>query len=87
MSAPHTGKLKAIVNGIDCRFDGNEWTTADTELTMRLNDATDSSPKMHFTIYELAEHVLRKSGLFAASRILSAESDRWDSTIPEDSED
>ena len=87
MSIPYTGRLEAVVNGVPCHFDGDKWLTADAELTLLLNDATDSSPKTHYTIQELAEHVLRKTALLTSSVILSAESDQWDSTIPEDAED
>lgn len=87
MSIPHTGKLNAIVNGISCQFDGDKWITTDIELSARLNSATDSSPKTHYTIHELAEHILQKTGLFTSSVILFSESDKWDSTIPEDAVD
>ncbi len=87
MSIPHTGKLTASVNGIDCSFDGDTWLTSDSELTKLLNEVTENSPKTHFSIRELAEHVLNKTSLLAQSKILSSESDKWNSSIPAEAED
>ena len=53
MSLPHTGNLDAKVKGVICHFDGDKWTTDDAELSGILNDATDNSPKTHFSIQEL----------------------------------
>ncbi len=60
MSVPHTGKLRALVNGIACEFNGETWATSDARLLAGLNAATASSPKQHFDILGLAEHVARK---------------------------
>jgi len=87
MSLPHTGQLEAIVNGVACQFSGDAWTTPDAALTAALNDATDSSPKAHFTIDERARHVLNKTGLLASSQILSFKSEAWPSELPDETID
>ena len=87
MSIPHTGKLTATVNGDTCQFDGDRWTTPKPQLTAALNDATDSSPKTHFSIQEIAENVLHKAGLLKNSKIVSVESDAWANPIPDDAVD
>ena len=87
MSVPHTGKLTATVNGDTCHFDGDRWTTPKPHLTAALNDATDSSPKTHASIQEIAENVLHKVGLLKNSTIVSIESDSWPYPIPNDAID
>jgi hypothetical protein len=84
----HTGKLRAIVRGIECAFDGNTWSTPEADgdrdhtsrmlcvridLIADLNQATRSTPKTHTGIRDLAEIVLRKLKLWDTAQILSAE--------------
>lgn len=84
MSIPHTGELTAIVNGFTCRFDGDNWITPSADLTAILNDATESTPKTHYSIREIAENVLNKVGLLKDAKILSDKSASWMETIPDD---
>jgi hypothetical protein len=84
MSIPHTGKLKAEVDGSLCEFDGDCWITPRADLTARLNDATRSAPKTHYSIHELAEHVLSKAGLLKTAKILAVRSDAWPKQLPAD---
>src|ERR1051325_7685213 len=69
----HEGKLSAIVRRTPCKFDGNVWTTPDRELTELLNWATNTTPKTHSGIRELAEIVLRKVKLWDTAEILRCE--------------
>lgn len=78
----HEGKLTAIVRKTPCKFDGNTWSTPDSDLTALLNDATDSTSKTHVGIRELAEIVLRKVNLFDTAQILTAEQAPTIPTLP-----
>lgn len=73
------GKLSAIIRRTPCQFDGDTWTTPDADLTDLLNDATDTTPKTHSGIKELAELVVAKVGLTEGFQILTAEQ----ASIPE----
>ena len=87
MSIPHTGKLIATVNGDTCHFDGDRWITPKPHLTAALNDATESSPKTHYSIQEVAENVFHKVGLLKVSKIVSVKFDVWNNPIPDDAID
>jgi hypothetical protein len=76
MSVPHTGRLIAIVEGLECRFDGDHWETPSRVITRALNEATESSPKTHFDIRDLAVHVLTKLGF--TFTIESWSGDEWE---------
>lgn len=93
MSTPHTGKLTALIQGFRFSFDGETWALQGTKdrltagLEFLLNDATESAPKTHFNIRELALHVLRKTDLYRASSILEVTPDAWQKQLPPDAID
>jgi len=88
MSVPHTGRLIARIYEHRCEFDGNRWTTPSQLISNLLNEATDTAPKTHSDIRELAEHVLKKVGMWDASGRLSAiiewHGDTWDEELGPD---
>jgi len=68
---PPNGRLTAQMFGRICTFDGAVWDTPDAVITRMLNQATASAPKCHFTILELAEHVITKLGWAGHARVTS----------------
>lgn len=82
MSVPHTGKLKARIKGQLCHFNGNVWTTPDPELTALLNEETQHSPKMHYSIDSLARNILHHTGLESVSEVLWFKGDSWKTELP-----
>ncbi len=87
MSLPHTGQLEAIVNGVSCHFNGDVWTTPDSELTCLLNEMTAQVVRHHYTIDEIARNVFRLARLEASAKILRFKSDVWPTNLPQDAVD
>jgi hypothetical protein len=83
MSVPHTGRLTAQIDGLRATFNGERWFVSDSNIEALLNSATFSSPKTHFDIKSLAEHVLTKAGLKARARILEWKADEWPDDLPD----
>ena len=77
MSIPHTGRLAARINGIDCTFDGNTWKSSDSRLAARLNSVMAGLAVTHLSIFEVATNALEHAGLTSAAEILSWEPDSW----------
>lgn len=87
MSMTHRGMLVALINGVTCTFDGDDWASEDRNLANSLNIATDSSPKSHYTIVDRAEHVIRKLGLSDQAQIIRWQAEAHVDDIPPDAID
>ena len=84
MSLPHTGRLSAEVDGIQCTFDGDVWEAAgDPRLSVALDRATAGVPKTHRTIVEVAQAAMAAAGFASRSRILSWEIGDWGEELPD----
>lgn len=85
MSVPHTGSLSARIAGELYRFDGYIWSGPAANTIATLNAATAAAPTQHLDVRELAEGILRSTGI--SGSVVDWTPDRWLEDLPPEAVD